>query len=144
MPGSGAMGSFLGNHEFDSQTNDNAECIPEEDRFKFVDDLTCLEVINLVNIGLCSLNIKQSVPNDLPVQGQFVNSSQLNSQEYLDKINLWSENQQMVISEKKTKAMVVNFTQSYQFHTRLNLKKNNIQVVNQMKILGTVVTDQLL
>ena len=143
MPGSGAMGSFLGNHEFDSQTNNNAECIPEEDRFKFVDDLSCLEIINLVNIGLCSLNVKHSVPNDLPLHGQFVDSSNLKSQGYIDKINLWSENQQMVISEKKTKAMIVNFTQNYQFHTRLNLKKNNVQVVNQMKILGTVVTDQL-
>ena len=49
----------------------------------------------------------------------------------------------MEISEKKTKAMVVNFTQNYQFHTRLTVKKSNIQVVNKMKILGTVITDQL-
>ena len=33
MPGSGAMGSCLGNWEFDSQTNHSADCIPEEDRF---------------------------------------------------------------------------------------------------------------
>ena len=59
------------------------------------------------------------------------------------KINLWTENQEMIISEKKTKAMIVNFTQNYQFHTRLNLKQNNIEVVNQMKILGTVISDQL-
>jgi hypothetical protein len=38
-----------------SQTNDNANCVPEEDRFKFVDDLTTLEVINLLTIGLSSL-----------------------------------------------------------------------------------------
>jgi len=49
----------------------------------------------------------------------------------------------MEISEKKTKAMVVNFTQNYQFHTRLTLKKSNIHVVSKMKILGTVITDQL-
>ena len=39
--------------------------------------------------------------------------------------------------------MIVNFTQNYQFHTRLTLKNNNIQVVNKMKILGTVITDKL-
>ena len=32
------MGASLGNWEFLSQTNDNADCIPEQDRFKFVND----------------------------------------------------------------------------------------------------------
>ena len=52
MPGTGAMGSFIGNWEFDSQTNHNADSVPEKDRFKFVDDLSLLEIINLVNIGI--------------------------------------------------------------------------------------------
>ena len=56
MPGSGAMGFHIGNLEFDSQTNHNADSVPEEDRFKFVDDLSCLEIINLINIGLASHN----------------------------------------------------------------------------------------
>ena len=30
--------------EYLSKTNNNADCVPEEDRFKFVDDLTALEV----------------------------------------------------------------------------------------------------
>ena len=30
MPGSGAMGSNIGNLEFDSQTNHNADCVPEK------------------------------------------------------------------------------------------------------------------
>ena len=35
LPGGGAMGASLGNWEFLSQTNDNADCVPEDDRFKF-------------------------------------------------------------------------------------------------------------
>ena len=119
MPGSGAMGSNLGNLEFDSQTNKKANCVPEENRFKFVDDLTTLEVVNLLNIGISSLNVKTQVPNDLPTHGQFVNSKELKSQVYLNEINRWTENQQMIISSKKTKAMVINFTNNFQFHTRL-------------------------
>ena len=49
----------------------------------------------------------------------------------------------MEISEKKTKTLIVKFTQNYQFHTKLSLKQSNIQVVNKMKILGTVITNQL-
>ena len=65
------------------------------------------------------------------------------SQQYLDKINQWTENQEMLISEKKTKAMIINFTDKYQFHTRLQLKGQNIEIVQKMKILGTVVTNNL-
>ena len=137
------MGSILGNWEFDSQTNNNANFIPEEDRFKFVDDLSFLEVVNLVNIGISSHNTRQQVPNDIPTHGQIVDGSRLKSQEYLDKINLWSDNQEMIVSEKKTKTMIVNFTDRYQFHTRLRLKSQNIEVVKKMKILGTTFTEKL-
>ena len=137
------MGSTLGNWEFDSQTNHNADCVPEQDRFKFVDDLSLLEIINLVNIGISSYNCKQHIPSDLPIHGQFVDNNTLLSQQYLDRINQWTENQEMLISEKKTKAMIINFTDKHQFHTRLQLKGQTIEIVPKMKILGTVVTDRL-
>ena len=60
LPGGGAMGASLGNWEFLSQTNDNADCVPVDDRFKFVDDLNSLEDINLLTIGLSSFHAKSS------------------------------------------------------------------------------------
>ena len=108
-----------------------------------MDDLYVLEVINLINVGISSFNCKQQVPSDLPVHGQFVDSSNLKSQVYLDKINLWTEAQQMIISEKKTKTMVVNFTDKYQFHTRLQLKGKTIEDVKITKMLGTILTSTL-
>ena len=105
------MGASLGNWEFLSQTNDNADCVPADDRFKFVDDLTTLEIINLINIGLSSFRMKSQVPSDIPVHGQFIEGSNLKSQQYLNQINSWTDDHKMVISEKKTKAMIFNFTQ---------------------------------
>ena len=49
----------------------------------------------------------------------------------------------MILNESKTKAMVVNFTNIYQFITRLNLNASNIDVVEKMKILGTTINNQL-
>ena len=63
--------------------------------------MSFLEVVNLVNIGISSHYTRQQVPNDLPTHGQIVDSCKLRSQEYLDKINLWSDNQEMIVSEKK-------------------------------------------
>ena len=39
--------------------------------------------------------------------------------------------------------MIFNFTNNYQFATRLQLKTENIKVVDKMKILGTTVTNSL-
>ena len=44
----------MGILEYLSQTNDNVEFIPVEDRYKFVDDLSILEIINLISVGLSS------------------------------------------------------------------------------------------
>ena len=84
MPGSGAIGSSLGNWEFDSQTNHNADSVPAVDRFKFVDDLTVLEVINLISIGIISYDILRQVPNDIQTHNQFVDNKKLLTQTYLD------------------------------------------------------------
>ena len=39
--------------------------------------------------------------------------------------------------------MIINFTDNHQFTTRLQLKGDNIEIVDKMKILGTVITDKL-
>ena len=143
LPGGGAMGANLGNWEFLSQTNDNADCVPVEDRFKFIDDLSTLEVINLLTIGLSSLYMKNHVPSDINSHGQYIEGDKLKSQEYLNQINAWTKNHKMVISEQKTKALIFNFTENYQFSTRLSLNNQNIEFVNQMKILGTIVDSSL-
>ena len=49
----------------------------------------------------------------------------------------------MVVSEKKTKAMIFNFTDNHQFTTRLQLKGQNVEIVDHMKILCTVINSNL-
>ena len=87
QPGSGAQGASLGNWEFLSQTNNNSDCVPEQDRFKYVDDLSILEIINLLNIGLTSHNFKSQIANDIPLHGQFIDKDNLLTQNYLNEIN---------------------------------------------------------
>ena len=87
--------------------------------------------------------MKSQVASDIPVHGQFIEGDNLKSQKYLEQINDWTESHKMVISEKKTKAMIFNFTDNYRFTTRLQLKGNNIEIVDKMKILSTIVNDRL-
>ena len=52
LPGGGPQGSSLGLIEYDSQSNDNTDFLSPEDKYKFVDDLSTLEIINLIMAGL--------------------------------------------------------------------------------------------
>ena len=49
----------------------------------------------------------------------------------------------MKINQKKTKTMLFNFTHNYQFMTRLVLNGENVEVVSETKLLGTVISDDL-
>ena len=49
----------------------------------------------------------------------------------------------MKINELKTKNMIFNFSKNYQFTTRLTLKGSNIDTVDKVKLLGTIVTNDL-
>ena len=72
LSGGGPQGSTLGILEYLSQSNDNADNVPVQDRFKFVDDLTVLEIIHLLNIGLASVNIRRTVPSNISSDNQII------------------------------------------------------------------------
>ena len=61
----------------------------------------------------------------------------------MNNIHQRAKQQMMDISQKKTKAMIFNFTQNSQFTTRLNLKGENIEMVKKMKLLGIIINDKL-
>ena len=48
LNGGGPQGSLFGNLEYLANSNDNADMIEIEDRFKFVDDLSALEIVTLL------------------------------------------------------------------------------------------------
>ena len=143
LNGGGPQGATFGIWEYLAQSNSSASCVNPEYRFKFVDDLTVLEKYNLLIVGISSFNCKASVPNDVPDHNQFINSAMLKSQEYLNNIKEWTDNQKMILNAKKTKVMLFNFTDKYKFTTRLKLDNNALEIVTQAKLLGVLITDDL-
>ena len=143
MPGSGPQGATFGLEEYLSQTNNITDCVPNKDRFRWIDDCSILEIVNLLTIGLSSYNIKYHVPNDIPVHNQYIDPEKLTSQRYLDIININTKQQKMKMNQTKTKNLIFNFSKKHQFTTRLQLNDENVQVVNQTKLLGTIICDSL-
>ena len=141
--GGGPQGATLGILEYLSQSNNSADCVSQEDRFKFIDDLTILEIVNLLSIGISSYNIKNHVPSDIMENNQFISPNNLKSQDYLDEISEWTKNQKMLINQKKSKCMIFNYTHKYQFSTRLAIEGEVLETVAETKLLGTILTNDL-
>ena len=143
LKGGGPQGSTKGVLSYMSQSNNNTDCVPEDDRYKYFDDATVLEVVNLLNVGLSSYRVKESVPSNIPEHNQFIDSRNLKSQKYLNQISEWTDQNLMALNVKKTQSMVFNFSKKYQFTTDIRLKNEKIEIVHQAKLLGLILTSDL-
>ena len=54
-------------------------------KFKFIDDQSILEIINLLSIGLANYNCHNQVPSDIRIDSFFLDSKNIKSQKHLDK-----------------------------------------------------------
>ena len=126
--------------EFLSQTNHNAESVSEENRFH---DLTTLENIKHLSVELQKYDFRNHFLSDVPVFGYFVNIANLKSHKYLNSIITRTINHKMKINIKKTKAMLDNFTKNHQFITRIHINNVNVEIVDEIKILDTIVTSNV-
>ena len=143
LPGGGPQGGTLGIEEYLSQSNDNADHIEEDERFKFIDDLSILEIINLLSIGLASYNCRNQVPSDIGIDNLFLDPQNLKSQKNLDKIQEWTENRLMKLNTQKSNYMVFNFAKNLKFNTRLNIDNIKLDQISETKLLGLRIRDDL-
>ena len=143
LKGGGPQGSTKGVLSYMSQSNNNSDCVPLHERFKYFDDLTVLEFVNLLNIGLSSQNVKLRVPSNLPSHNQFIPRDHLKTQVYLKKISKWTEDNLMTLNVKKTKCLLVNNSKKYKFTTDLVMNDQVLEIVDEAKLLGTLITSDL-
>ena len=64
--GGGPQGTLLGQLEYLVQSNENADNIPPEDRFKYIDDLSLLQLVLLSGL-LVQYNFREYVASDIKV-----------------------------------------------------------------------------
>ena len=79
MNGGGAQGGLPGILEYLSQNNDCADFLSEDERYKYIDDLSILEMINLVSVGISSNNCKLQVPSDIKTENQFLPTANISA-----------------------------------------------------------------
>ena len=139
----GPQRGFFGILEYLSQSNDNCETVDSKHKFKFVDDLTALEIVNLISVGMSNFNVKMSIPNDIPSHNGYISKENLKTQSYLNDISDWTKQRKMKLNTDKSKIMIFNFTHNHQFTTRVNIDDVKLEVIDNTKLLGTHITSDL-
>ena len=143
LNGGGPQGGTLGIEEYLSQSNGNTDFLTDEEKFKFIDDLSFLEIVNLVNIGISNYNFKAHVAADIGVENKYLPPENILSQKYLNNIEKWTEEMEMKLNVEKSKYMIINFTDNYQINTRLRLEEKLLKQVNETRLLGVILRDDL-
>jgi hypothetical protein len=141
--GGGPQGATLGLLEYLSQSNDNADHIDPEQRYKWLDDLTALEVINLLTVGISCYNLKAHVASDIPVHNGFIHQQNLQTRSNIDKIYQWTKDKKIKLNHKKSSLMCFNFNNNFQFTTRITMEGNTLPIIQQTKLLGVIVTNDI-
>ena len=72
LNGGGPQGATLGLLEYLSQSNCNTDFVDVKEKFKFIDYLSFLQIVNLLLVGISAYNFKAHVASDVGVHGQFI------------------------------------------------------------------------
>ena len=139
--GGGPQGSLIGQIMYLVQSNDNADMVDPEDRFKYIDDLSVLEIVCLAGL-LTSYNFKLHVASDIGVDQLYLPSSNFNTQSHLNSISNWTDQNHMELNAAKSNYMVFSRSQE-DFVTRLNLNGATLNNIPVTKILGVWISEDL-
>ena len=143
LPGGGPQGSSCGILEYISQSTGNVDFLEDDLQYKYIDDLSVLEVINLISIGLTSYNFKTHVASDIGIDQSFLPAQNLQSQVNLNKIQEWTHKNKMKLNNDKTKVIIFNESVKYQFSTRIFIEDTLLEIIRETKLLGVYITSDL-
>ena len=103
--GGGPQGTLLGQLEYLVQSNDNADVVSPEDIFKYIDDLSLLQLVCMSGL-LMEYDFSQYVASDIGVDDLFLPPDSYPTQETLDSVSNWTKENLMQINEKKCQVLL--------------------------------------
>ena len=92
---------------------------------------------------LTSHNFRQNVASDVEIENQIIQPENIQTQKTVNEINQWTKKQKMQLNAKKTKYMIINYTNKFQFNTRLTLENTTLDCISQIRLLGIELRDDL-
>ena len=137
--GGGPQGSLIGQLLYIIGSDDVAEEIPDEDKYKYIDDLAVLDTV--VNPGdkLVHYDVEHHVPSDVATDERFLPSSTFRSQTINNSIDNWTTHSKLKISADNAEYMRISKSQEKlairitMNNKTLNRKKKNLTLMRFVK-----------
>ena len=137
--GGGPQGTLLGGLEYLAQSNDNANIVQPEDRFKYIDDLSILQLVLLSGL-LVEYDFYQHVASDIGIDMKYLPATTYSTQTHLNSISSWTQENLMKLNEAKSSYMV--FSRSKEnFATRLFANNVYLEKLSFTKLLGVWISE---
>ena len=139
--GGGPQGSLIGHLLYIIGSDDVAEEVIEEDKFKYVDDLSALEAL-IDKQNLIEYDFSQHVASDIEVGQHFITPSTFKTQETNNQISRWTEENNMKLNCSKSNYMIVTNVKE-DIATRLFLDRNLLKKEKVICHLGLWIAEDL-
>ena len=134
LVGGGPQGSWLGQNCYIAASDDAASWVDDEDKYKFCDDLSILDLVMIGGI-LTDYNFYEHVASDVGVDEKFLKPEHYHTQHNLQMLANWTNENLMQLNESKTTYMVFSRARKA-FATRLTLNSKLLERTKSIKLLG--------
>ena len=88
-------------------------------------------------------NFRNHVAFDVGIDQNYLPNENIKSQDFLQQIQDWTASNKSKLNVEKSKVMIFNSTENYQFTTRLVLENYLLEIIDETKSLGTVISPDL-
>ena len=134
LTGGFPQGSLIGQDAYLVTSDDCADHINEEDKYRYIDNMEILELVRMTGI-LIDYDCQAHVPSDIGTHQQFLPPDKCDMQSRLDQISRWTTSNIMKLNSSKSNYMVFSRSQE-EFVTRLAIDGQTIDQKEACKILG--------
>ena len=141
LVGGGPQGTLIGQLEYLVQSNDNADTVSPEDRLKYIDDLSVLQLVCLSGL-LVEYDFYEHVASDIGTDQKFLPPSSYCTQDNLNSISDWTDENLMQLNEAKCNYMIFTRTKT-DFATRLTLNDIHLERTKVSKLLGVWISEDM-
>jgi hypothetical protein len=107
LVGGGPQGRLVGQLLYIIASDDAAEEVPEDDKYKYVDDLSVLEALKTEG-KLIEYDVREHVPSDVATGQSFLPPNQTQTNTYNSSIAQWTKENIMKLNTEKSNYMLFN------------------------------------
>ena len=139
--GGGPQGTLLGGLEYMAQSNDNADIVKDKDHFKYVDDLSILQLICLAGL-LEDYDFSQHIASDIGIDDKYLPAQKYETQEHLNYISRWTEDNLMKLNEAKCNYLIFSRSKE-KFSTRLEINGQRLDRIAVTQLVGVWISEDM-